>query len=265
MKSSPKFLKFNFLLTGSIALAVVTLAVNSPGTQQKRGTDILHYFLRTTMSNEGAGNDATGSIDARQNKQGNANNQNLDINVKGLDNNTTYQLMALLDADTNLTKVAEFGTDAKGRAALRYRRLGNGHGLGHGKSPLPDLLNPVSLVRALAICNSSTQAVLTADLTSPDKLQYLVKRDLTANAVTASLRINSNQRRTQFKLLTAGLTPANDYHLVLNGGVAETFTADSKGRLVINSPLEIPTEILDLRSVALRDSASNVVLSTTLP
>jgi hypothetical protein len=265
MKTSSKYLKFSLLFTGTIALAAATLVADSPGVPHKRGTDILHFFARKTMSNEGVMTDATGQVYARQNKQGNANNQNLDITVKGLDINTSYQLLALLDADTNLTQVAEFSTDSKGRALLRYRRLGNGKGMGHGKLPLPDLLDPVSLIRALEIWNSSTQAVLTADLTVPDKLQYLIKRDLSTNAVWASLRIKSNVNQTQFKLLTSGLTPANDYLLVLNGGEVETFTADSKGRLVIDAPLEIPTDILDLRSVALWDSFSNVVLSTTGP
>jgi len=263
MKTSSQYLKFSLLFTGSFFLAAATLVADPFGVPQQHGTDILHFFARKAMSNEGVVSGATGSVYARQNKQGNANNQNLDITVKGLDSNTNYQLLALIDADTNLTQVAEFNTDSKGGAALRYRRLGNG--LGHGKLPLPDLLDPVSLVRALAIFNSSTQAVLTADLTAPDKLQYLIKRNLSANAVSASLRIKSNLSQTQFKLLASGLSPANGYLLVLNGGVVETHTADSKGRLVIDSPLAIPTEILDLRSVALWDSVSNVVLSTTLP
>ena len=55
------------------------------------------------------------------------------------------------------------------------------------------------------------------------------------------------------------------YLLALNGIAVETYTADSKGRLVIDSPLAIPSEILDLRSVALWDADNNVVLSTTLP
>ena len=259
MKTSSKYLKFSLVFTGTLALAVATLVADPLGIPQKRGTDILHYFLRKNLSNEGVVTDAARSVYARQNKQGHANNQNLDITVKGLDINTSYQLLALLNDDTSLTKVGEFTTDAKGRAKLRYRQLGN------GKTTLPDLLDPVSLVRAVGIYNTSTQAVLTADLTSPDKLQYLIKRNLSTNAVASSLWIKSNLRQTQFKLLTAGLTPATDYWLVLNGGIAETYTADSKGRLFIDSPLAIPSEILDLRSVALWDTSSNVVVSTTLP
>ena len=265
MKASSKYLKFSLLFTGSVALAAVTLAADLPGTLHNRGTDILHYFVRKDMSNAGLESAATARINARQNQQGHANNQNLDIIVKGLETHKTYALLALLDGDTNLTKIADFSTDAKGRAYLYYRQLGNGKSLGRGKLPLPETLDPVSLVRWLGIFNSSTQEVLTADMTFPDRLQYLIKRDLSFNTVSASLRIQANVNRTQFRLLAAGLNPSNDYLLVLNGGVMETYTADAKGRLVIKAPLEIPTEILNLRSVALWDSASNIVVSTTLP
>jgi len=265
MKVASKYPKISLLLTGSIALAAITLAANSFGAAHSGGTDILHYFLRMNMSNGGVLNDAAGSIYARQNKQGNANNQNLDISVKGLDINTTYQLWALVDGAASFTNVTAFTTDSKGRAALRFRQLGNAKSAGHGKLPLPDLLDPVSLVRELVISNSTDQAVLTADLTAPDKLQYLIKRNLSTNGVAASLRIKSNLRQTQFKLLASSLSPDKDYLLALNGVAVETYNTDSKGRLVIDSPLAIPSEILDLRSVALWDTANNVVLGTTLP
>jgi hypothetical protein len=265
MKSSFRHPKFRILLTGSIIVAAATLAANPPSSIHKRGTDILHYFVRKAMFNTGVDSSAAASVNARQNQQGNANNQTLDITVKGLDTNTTYGLLALLDSDTNLTRIADFSTDAKGRASLLYRHLGNGHGLGRGKLPLPDALNPVSLVRELAIFNANTQAVLTADMTAPDKLEYLIKRDLSTNSVVASLQIKANQKHTQFKLQASGLNPANNYLLVLNSGLPQAYTTDAKGRLLIKSPMETPTDILDLRSVALWDSASNSVLSATLP
>jgi hypothetical protein len=186
-----------------------------------------------------------------------------------LTTNTTYQLLALIEDDTNLTQVTEFTTDDNGNAALRYRKNGNGqgNGLGKGKSALPNALNPVSSIRELTIQNTGTQAVavLTADLTSPDKLQYLVKRDLSTSTVDASLRIKATTSQTQFRLIAAGLNPTNDYLLVLNGGIEETNTTDENGKLVITSLLQNPTDILDLHSVELWDSISNVVLSTTLP
>ena len=223
------------------------------------------FFVRKDMSNPGVETNASGIIRARQNEQGKANNQTLEILAKGLDTNTSYQLMALVGDETNLTLVTNFNTDVRGRLAVEYRDLGNGQGIGHGRLPLPAVLDPVSQVRELSIFNGATQAVLTADLTVPDRLEYLVKRDLSSNSVDASLRIQANTHVTQFRLTASGLNPTNDYLLVLNGGVVQTNSTDKKGRLVIKSLLENPTDILQVRSLALWDSASNVVLSTSLP
>jgi hypothetical protein len=229
------------------------------------GTDILHLFVREGMTNTGVVTDASGLVRARQNEQGHANNQTLEIVAKGLDTNASYQLLAVVGDDTNLTLVTNFNSDAHGRLAVEYRDLGNGHGFGHGRLPLPALLDPVSQVRGLTIANVSTQAVLTADLTVPDRLEYLVKRDLSTNAVDALLRVQANTHVTHFRLTASGLSPTTDYLLVLNGGVVQTNGTDGKGRLVIKSLLENPTDILRVRSMALWDSSSNVVLSTSLP
>ena len=62
-----------------------------------------------------------------------------------------------------------------------------------------------------------------------------------------------------------GLVPANEYLLVLNGGVVGSYGANTRGRLDIKSPPGLPIQILDLGSVMLWDSASNTVVGTTLP
>jgi hypothetical protein len=221
------------------------------------------------MTNEGVESGAAGSVNAKQNQQGHANNERLDISISGLTSNTNYQLLAMLGDDTNLTQIADVATDANGAAALHYVKVGNGNGnaggLGHGKSPLPGALDPLSNIRELTILNTSTQAVLTADLTAPDKLQYLIKRDLSTGNVDAQLRIKATTSQTQFRLTASGLNPTNDYLLVLNGSIAETDTTDAGGNLKISSLLQNPGDILDLHTIALWDSVSNVVLSTTLP
>jgi hypothetical protein len=244
------------------AAALVATAMDVPG---KHGTDILHLFSDTVMTNSGVLSNASGNVAVRQNEQGNADNQELDIRAKGLDTNATYQLLAIVNDDTNATQVTNFTSDAKGRATLLYRQFGNGHGLGHGRIPLPSSLNPVSDVRQLTIANTSTQAVLSADLTMPNRFEYLIKRDISSNSIDASLRIHATTRQTQFRLLASGLNPTNDYLLVLNGGIVQTNSTDKKGRLAIRSLMENPGDILDLHSVALWDTASNVLVSTTLP
>lgn len=246
------------------AAAVVVPAVSSAGSPNF-GTDILHFLDRTTLTNEGVETNAGGKVYADQNEQGRANNQRLDIFVGGLETNTTYQLLTLFNDDTNLTWATNFSTDAKGKAALQYRSLGRGKGLGKGKSALPAALNPISEIRELYVFNSSTQAVLSADLTDPDRLQYLIKRNLSTNGVAAELFLKATARKTQFRLLAFGLAPTNDYRLVLNGDVTQTTTTDARGKLMIKSLAQNPTNILDLQSVELWDNSSNVVLSTQLP
>jgi hypothetical protein len=232
---------------------------------KKHGTDILHFFVGKTMTNEGVESGAAGSVDAKQNEQGNANNERLLVKVTGLTTNTAYQLFAVLDDDTNnYVQVADFNTDASGKASLDYNHNGNGKALGN-KTALPQALDPLAGIRSLAVFNTSTQAVLTADLTAPDKLQYLIKRDLSTNNVEATLRIKATTQQTQFRLMVSGLNPTNDYLLVLNGGIVQTNGTDDKGRLVISSLVQNPVDILDLRNVALWDSVSNLVLTTDLP
>ncbi len=257
------------ITAGAAAALAVSTLLAVPPVVHKHGTDILHFFVRATMTNQGVEPGAGGSVNAKQNQQGKANNQRLDIVVKGLTTNTTYQLLALLNDDTNLTQVTDFTTDGNGKAALQYRKMGNGNGhgggLGRGKMALPNVLDPISNIRELTVLNASTQAVLRADLTAPNQLQYLVKRDLSTGNVDALLRIKATTKQTQFRLTASGLNPTNDYLLVLNDGIVQTNTSDANGKLVISSVLQTPTDILDLHTVALWDTASNVVVSTELP
>src|SRR5215472_15932725 len=78
------------------------------------GTDILHFFVRKDMSNTGVETNASGTVRARQNEQGHANNQTLEVLAKGLETNTSYQLMALVGDETNLTLVTNFNSDVRG-------------------------------------------------------------------------------------------------------------------------------------------------------
>lgn len=230
----------------------------------QQGTDILHYSATKAMSNDGVESNAVGSVKARQNQQGHANNQQLNISVSGLTVGTTYELLA--NGDTNLADGVSFTTGTNGSARLKYRSMGNGHGggLGHGVNSLPPALNPVSHITELDVFNSSTQAVLTANMTMPDSLQYLIKRNLSTSNVDASLRIHATTSETQFKLSASDLSPTNNYLLVLNGSVAQTYTTDTNGNLQITS-LPFSGGILTLNSLALWDASSNVVFTTQLP
>lgn len=257
-----KRLTLMMLITASIGSVAVLAKPKAGGGGQ--GTDILHYAVTKTMSNGGVESNSTGSVQAHQNEQGHADNQQLNISVSGLTGGTTYEL--LVNGDTNLADGVSFTTDSNGAAALQYRRQGNGNGggHGHGRTPLPPLFNPVSSVAQITVMNSSTQAVLSADMTNPNSLQYLIKRNLNTGNVDASLRIHATTGQTQFRLLASGLDATSNYLLVLNGNVAQTYAANSNGELQISS-LPYSGGILSLNSLTLWDASSNVLFTTQLP
>ena len=249
-------------------LAFTSLASKPPKPPMPSGgTDILHLSVRKAMANEGAPTNATGRVDLNQNQQGKANNQRLDIAAAKLETNTTYQLWAVLGDDTNFTYAASFTSSARGKASLRYMKVGSSNGklLGKGKTPLPDVLDPISNIREIAIANVNTQAVLTADLAAPDKLQYLIKRSLHDGDVVAALRLKATVKKLQFRLLAGGLTPATNYFLAVNGGVVTSAASATNGVVDFKSLPVLPADILNVRTLAIWDSASNSVLSTTLP
>jgi len=255
-----------FLLVTATVVGVFALAVQ-PAKPPKRGTDILHLFLTKKMVNEGLVTNASGSVKLGQNRQGNANNQRLDISTSKLQTNTTYQLYAVLGDDTNFTYAGSFTTPAKGRASVRFMKVGssNGKGPGKGKTVLPAVLDPISNIRSLMITDMSTQAVLSAELREPEKLQYLIKRGWSEGSATADLRLQATTRKVKFQLQAWGLTPATNYFLALNSQPVTSAASKTNGTLKFTSIPVMGTNILDLHTVAIWDSASNSVLSTTLP
>jgi hypothetical protein len=251
------------LLIGSITSTCLALATQ---TTALAGTDILHFFDHATFTNNGVGTNAAGTVNTRENTQGKADNESVSISVKGLDTNAPYTLQISTIDDTNLTSVSDFTTDSRGRANLNFRNLANGKSLGHGQSPLPTSMDPVSNLRSLAVLDTNTLAVLlSADLTAPNHLEYIIKRDLSTNGITATLRIQANNQSAHVRVSARGLAATNDYYLVLNGGIVETNTTDIHGRLELGSTLLNPPDVLDLRSVSVWDTGNNVVVSTTLP
>lgn len=265
-------MKTTILLLTSIGTIVGSLSLLSTSAQAASGgTDILHLSVRKAASPSETSSNAVGQIELQQNRQGHADNQKLRVRLGKLEADTGHLLFAWLGDDTNATYVAAFNSDEDGDARLDYSSIDSrrGHGRSRGHDELPIALKPLSNVRSLMVTDASTQAVLRADLTLPDKLQYLVKRSLTTNDVEPSARgylhLHSTVNWSRVKVTVAGLTATNDYLLALDDGVVMSATSDKKGRVEFRGALELPADILDVRSLAIWNSSSNVVLSTTLP
>ena len=228
------------------------------------GTDILHFNLREAMTNDAVEPGAAGTVTISETVAGNANNQKLDVVLSGLTPGTNYSLIATTNGSSTTTDLADFTTDANGRATLHLTALGNGHGGGKNKIPLPDGFD-LSQVLEFDVLNGGSVVVLAADTTAPDSLKYQVKRNLTNGAgVNGVLQITSSKGKTKFSLTASGLDAGTDYQLVFNGTPVQTNTTDSKGRLKITSA-PTPDNILDLQSVEIWDSTNTEIIGTTTP
>jgi hypothetical protein len=252
--------------------AAITLAFGpmlAPAAPAPHSHDMLLLLLQTKMSNGGVLSNANGTVDLHENEHGSRANQEIHVNLNHLEAGATYQLTAASGDNSNITSVVEFTADAKGHARLDLRDNGQGTGMGtngvKGKLPLPADWEPVSTISALAIVDTNGQTVLTADLTTPEKLEYLVTRDLSTNTVKAKLQINAHTHKALVRVTASGLTPNAAYSLALNGTVAQTGNADKKGKLKLETELPNATDILALQSVALLDDGGSEVVSTTLP
>jgi hypothetical protein len=239
------------------------------------GTDILHYFVRDSFTNAGLLTNATASVDFKKQVQGRADHEDFTLTVAKLQPTNTYTLWSLMHGETNYVPVASFTTGTNGSGALRYKNhvggagkgMGRGHAYGHGKQnkELPAGLTALTDLTALAIADANTNIVLAADLVSPDRLHYLVKRKLERAPLGALLQVQGTTNRTHFRLTVLNLLPTTAYWLALNDTVVQTNTADARGRLMINTLVAPPKSPLDLQSVKLLDSNTNVLLSTELP
>ena len=259
-------------VTAGVAVAAVVFVAQPSVMAKKGGTSILHFTTELTMAGTGIDTDAQGKISAEIKTQGNAEKQHLEINLANLDPNTTYQLQALIGEDTNLIEVVDFETDSSGAAVLDYSKQGQGKAKGKGHQSggaLPIELDPVSNITSLVIANGVAEVVLTSDFSTSAKLQYLVKRMLYNDGVdsdaSASLRMKSNGNNEQFRLRVEGLDPSATYYLAVNEDVAQTLASDEKGSVDINNLPAGTDNNLEIMSLAIWNSASNSVLSTSLP
>jgi hypothetical protein len=256
------------LCAAAVVISIGLLGAKEPKTP-KADKSVLHIGLHVNMANPGVEPSASGKVNTQIKSEGAKGKQTLNLDLKGLTPSSTYQLAALIGSDSNLTQVAEFTTDDKGRFSIHYDSKSNkaGHVIkkGHLKGTLPTALNPLTNVQSLEVLNTNAQIVLSADLTHPTKFEFLVNRKFSAAPVFASLQINGKENKAKLHFKASGLTPAASYSLALNGATIQTATADDNGNLHIVTDLQTPADILDLQTVALLDNLGATVISTTLP
>lgn len=230
-------------------------------------SDRLNYFVREKFVSFGADSNASAVAYVQYKEHNNAQAQRIEVLAKKLPPNTTYSLLARVRAETNYAEAIQFTTNTKGSARVRLNASRSNQGVTN--STLPGVLDPVIALEAIAIADMNTQIVMQADLVSPDKLQYSLKRWVfgdffPTNTAFGRLSIKGTMKETQFHL-KADLAPISNYWLAINGSIVQTNTTDASGALRINALAQPVVSPLDIRKVELLDTSSNVLLSAQLP
>lgn len=254
-----------------LALITGCVAIFAASPEIRAGTDILHLDLRKRFAGEGGSSNVVGEAITKYHQQGGAEQQRLELKLSGLETNSTLHLFAWLRNETNATFITSLVADDDGKLRADYSSNNSGRspGRGRGHHALPEGLSPLHQIVALTITDTSTQTVASVDFSLPDKMQFLVKRELTnvelENTATGTLRLHATTRGNRLQASTRSLTPGESYSLVLGDFVAGSEVADSKGRTDFRTSFEAPLDALGLGSVRIWNATSNVVLSTTLP
>ena len=204
-----------------VAILAAFAAITTPfALAKKGGTSILHLTVTVPMTGAGSG-----SVVADHKAQGGAEKQSLDLQLAGLDAGATYVLLASTTKNGNLSEIGTLTTDGNGAFSVHYVKQGQGKAHPHGEA-LPAALDPVSDLRTLEISIGGTQTVMSADMTAPSSIQYLVKRFLDNDGADsdagASLRLKSNGvSADQLRIRASGLDASATYFVAINGAIAE--------------------------------------------
>jgi len=218
------------------------------------------YAFQATMTNSGVNPNARGTVQGNLNRRGTVDNQHLTISVAKLDANTTYHFAAFLD-DSVVPVATDFVTDGRGGAFILYVK-------NQGAHPLPDALDPISNIREVDIVNTNGDTVLETDLTDPKTFSYSVRRAMDNTGFEAGaggvLQLRGSPRSTAASVTATGLTPLTSYQLLVDGVGVTTKTSDRRGGLTVTGPRTGLELVLDIRTVALADSAgTNIILIST--
>jgi hypothetical protein len=263
--------------TRSALLASVLLAAAPAALAAKGGTDVLHLSMRSELVATDVDPDAEGTLSVKLRQQGKADVQKFTFKVGGLEPNATHHLFLLHRDAVDPVEVASFDADEDGEASLKLKHLGH-KDHPNKKFPGPGF-DPLSDVLALEVRNDADAIVLKADLSSPDKLGYLVKRRLENDGPDEDaegrlfMKDKGTSSRFRLKVANLDLAPSADYRLAINCDdvsaldceYVEVFTADEDGKLDVKELPGTPPAPFQMTDVSLVDGSDDVVLSTELP
>jgi hypothetical protein len=223
------------------------------------------------MVASGVDTDATGRVQAFVKQQGNSDHQRLRVTANQLDPRTSYTLLAQIGTSPDWVIVTDFTTSPLGKGNVTYfqnhplRGSGhNGSGLGLNKHALPELLDPLTDVRSLAIATSNGYVVLSVNLHEADTMKF----ELTSvfdnvgsdPLAIGCMAVGCQNGSVQFRLFAAG--QSSEYIFCVNDNPVATYAADSTGRISVGAFPDSAPSPLFFKKMSMRNSSEQVVLQS---
>lgn len=225
------------------------------------GPNLIHYSVNESMTASGVDADATGRVQAFVKQKGDSDHQRLRVHVAGLDPRTTYTLLAQIGDDPNLVVVTSFTTGAAGKGNVLYNH-GAKTNVNHA---LPEVLNPLTDVRAFAVANGNGDIVLSVNLHESASMNFELASvfNNTGNDPQAigCVAVACQSGVVQFRLLAAG--QSSRYTLCINDSPVASYSANSGSINIGALPVSAPSP-LDFRKLAVRNASDEIVLQSDL-
>jgi hypothetical protein len=234
------------------------------------GPDMVHYSVGEPLAATGIVPGATGSVQVVVKQEGNRDRQRVRVQVAQLAPRTSYTLLALIGDASDFVVITNFTTTPKGRGSLLYvqnRVLNRPAPRSAGKRALPEALNSLVRVRALAIANAAGDIVLSANLHESASMNFelasIFKNTGNDFEAIGCIAMACQKGGVQFRLFAAG--ESSQYTFYVNDASVGSYPADVAGRISVGAfPQRAPSPLL-FQKMTVRNAADEIVLESNVP
>jgi hypothetical protein len=249
----------------ALCAGVAVLAQAAP-----TGPTMIHYSVDETLTATAVDPDATGSVQAIVTHDGKTVRQRLRVSVAQLDPRSRYTLLAQMGDAPNLVSVTNFTTTPCGRGGVLYvqNRVLNSRAVSRPtKRSLPEVINPVTHARTIAVANTNGEIVLTASLHESPSMTFEMAQVLenTGNDPLAvgCLAVACQNGGVQFRLFATG--QSSEFTFCVNETPVATYPADETGRISVGVFPKASPSPFTFQKLSLRNASSDVVLEGIVP
>lgn len=234
------------------------------------GKDILLYYVRTGFTNVGIQAGASAVVEIKSQRLGESTQKLFLLRLNQLAPTNTYTLLSQKLGVTGYTETAQFTTDARGSAQVRYKEALNASGQvvaqGSAWLPLPDGIRDVTALAAVAVVNDQGQLALVTDLTKPGRLLHFARKRMAGGyAAAGQIQLLGAAKGSVMRLRALNLLPSNPYLLALNGTIVARVPSNSRGEMLLHTTLNPNASPMYLQGVGIGGTNLVGILRVELP